>query len=560
MGVTKVKPVLIILLGLLAFGKLNAQKNVKLERAENLYGGVDENGERYNSPVGDVVFKQNETIIYCDSAIFYENTNAIRAFGNVKITDGDSVTITSRRLFYDGESKKAELREEVVFTKLKQLTLYTDFLDYYRIRQEAQYFNGGKLVDSTNVLTSEKGYYLVNTNMASFKKNVVGTNPDYTLESDTLQYNTETNIVYFRDQTKLTDVDGNVFNYEEGSYDTRIKRSNLSSGTIETTSYDLTGDKLFLDDIKKYYTATGNVEMISKEQDIIITGDFSYYDKVKGRAKVYGNTLMKKVMQLDTLYLTADTLVAIENEDPSQKRLLAYHNVNIFKSDLQGIADSLVYVNIDSILYFYNDPVLWTGGNQMTADSINVEIVNNTIDKLNMRVNSFVVSQDSIKNFNQIKGRNMVAFFNSGAINKVDVDGNGESLFFALDETDSYLVGMNKIICSNITINFKENLADNISFYIKPDASFIPPHELTDDVKRLKNFQWLEEYKPVLSTMLENKRHANISPYVENEDTKLIDNNVESKTRQSELPSLQKESLEKRGLKRNKQIKKKLDS
>ncbi|MEM9859866.1 MAG: OstA-like protein [Bacteroidota bacterium] len=504
----KVKIVFIILLAMLSWNQVTAQKNVKLERAENLYGGIDEAGERYNSPVGDVVFKQNETIIYCDSAIFYESTNAISAFGNVKITDGDSVTITSNRLYYDGETKKAELREDVVFTKLKQLTLYTEFLDYFRLKQEAQYFNGGKLVDSTNVLTSEKGYYLVNTNMASFKKNVVGTNPDYTLESDTLQYNTETNIVYFRDKTKLTDVEGNIFNYEEGFYDTRIKRSNLSSGTIETTSYDLTGDELFLDDIKKYYTATGNVEMISKEQDIIITGDFSYYDKVKGRAKVYGNALMKKIMQLDTLYLTADTLVAVESQDPTEKRLLAYHNVEIFKTDLQGIADSLVYVNIDSILYFYDDPALWTGGNQMTADSINVEIVNNTIDKLNMRVNSFVVSEDSISNYNQIKGRNMVAFFDSGAINKVDVDGNGESLFYALDETDTYLVGMNKIICSNITINFKDNLADNISFYIKPDASFIPPHELTDDIKRLKNFRWLIEKKPILAEMLENKRHA----------------------------------------------------
>ena len=232
---------------------------------------------------------------------------------------------------------------------------------------------------------------------------------------------------------------------------------------------------------------------------------------------------MKKILQADTMYLTADTLVAIENDDPSKKRILAYNNVEIFKSDLQGIADSLVYVNIDSIIYFYDDPVLWTGGNQMTADSINVEIVNNTIDKLNMRVNSFVASKDSIANYNQIKGRDMVAFFNNGAINKVDVDGNGESLFFALDETDTYLVGMNKIICSNITINFKENLADNISFYIKPDASFIPPHELTDEVKRLIDFQCLEEKKPILSEMLDNKRHAVLEPVKESIEPSIIE-------------------------------------
>lgn len=510
MAQIKVKIAFIFLLSVTVGGTALAQKKVELKRAENLYGGVDENGESFSSPVGSVVFEQNETTIYCDSAIFYESTNAIQAFGRVKITDGDSVTITSKRLFYDGFTKKAELRENVVFTKLDQLTLYTEFLDYYRNQQEAQYFNGGKLVDSINVLTSEKGYYKVNTNMASFKTNVVGTNPDYTLESDTLQYNTKTKIVYFRDKTTLTDVEGSVFNYEEGQYNTRIKRSDLASGEIESISYTLTGDQLFLDDIRKYYTAIGNVEMISKEQDVIITGDSSFYDRKNGLAKVYGNALMKKIMQLDTLYLTADTLVAIENEDPSKERILAYRDVKIFKPDLQGICDSLSYISVDSIIYFYNDPVLWTGENQMTADSINVEIANNTIDKLNMRVNSFVVSEDSISNYNQIKGRNMVAFFNDGEIKKVDVDGNGESLFFALDETDTYMVGMNKIICSNITINFLLNKADNISFYIKPDAAFIPPHELKSEDTRLKGFQWRHEEKPLLAEMLGEKQHVTL--------------------------------------------------
>ncbi|TRX52014.1 Organic solvent tolerance protein OstA [Fulvivirga sp. M361] len=501
----KVKIVLIFLFCLIAGHQLIAQKKVELKSADNLYGGIDENGENFNSPVGNVVFLQNETTIYCDSAIFYESTNTIKAFGHVKITDGDSVTITSKTLFYNGNTKKAELRNDVVFTKLEQLTLYTDFLDYYRQKQEARYFNGGKVVDSTNVLTSEKGYYHVDYNLASFKKNVVGTNPDYTLKSDTMQYNTKTKVVFFRAPTELTDVEGNVFNYEEGQYNTLIKKSDLYSGEIESESYVLTGDKLFLDDIRKYYTVTNNVEMISKEQDIIITGDFSFYNRKNGFAKVYGNALMKKIMKEDTLYITADTLMAIESEDEAKKRLLAYKDVKIFKKDLQGIADSLAYVNIDSIIYFYDDPVLWTGTNQMTADSINLKIVNNTIDKLNMTDNSFVVSKDSIANYNQIKGRDMVAYFEDDAIKKVDVNGNGESLFFALDETDQFVVGMNKIICSNIIINFKENTADNISFYVRPDASFIPPHELTKEMTKLKGFQWREEQKPELQQMLDGK-------------------------------------------------------
>jgi lipopolysaccharide export system protein LptA len=501
-----------------------AQKKVKLKKADRLVGGIDASGKRFDRFVGNVVFEQNETTILCDSAILFKKENLIKAFGHVKILEGDSITITAKRLVYKGDEKKAELRENVVFTKLNGVTLHTDFLDYDRLKQQAKYFNGGKLVDSINVLTSKKGYYQVNTNMASFKKDVVGKNPDYVLKSDTLQYNTKTNIVYFRDHTELTDVEGNIFYYEEGEYDTNIRKSNLAQGEIETETYFLKGNQLLLDEIRKTYRAIGDVEMISKEQDIIITGDFSYYKKDKGIAKVYGHALMKKIMDGDTLLLTADTLVAIESKDPSKKRLLAYKNVRIFKTDLQGISDSMAYVTADSTLYFYKDPVLWTDGNQMTADSINLLIKNGTIDKLNMDQNSFVVSTDSLANYNQVKGRKMVALFRNGKINKVNVDGNGESLFFALNDEETQVIGMNKIFCSRMVINFKLNKADNISFYIKPDASFIPPHELKEPEKTLSGFNWREAEKPTraeLKKLDRVKEEIDITPPVKPELKKI---------------------------------------
>jgi len=504
----QLKILLIAALVLITGGISWAQKKVKLKEAEVMYGSVKPDGERYDRVIGDVIFEQKETTIYSDSAHFYRKKNYIEAFGRVRIVEGDSITITAGKLIYDGDSKKAKLRKNVVFTKLNQMTLYTDFLDYDRPQQEAKYFNGGKLVDSTNVLTSGKGYYQVNTNMASFKRNVVGTNVDYTLKSDTLQYNTRSKIVFFRDETEVTNQQGDVATYYEGTYNTQAQKSDLAKGEVDTESYTLTGDKLRLDERRKYYTATGNVEMISKEQDVIITGDFSYFDKNKGLSKVYGNTLMKKVMEQDTLYLTADTLVAIENEDPTKKRLLAYKNVKIFKTDLQGIADSLAYHTSDSVLYFYNDPVLWTSGNQLTADSINVRIANGAIDKLNLNLNSFVISKDSVANFNQIKGRKMEGIFDQGKLSHVDVDGNGESLFFALDEEEIALMGMNKIVCSNMVINFKNNKADNASFYVQPDASFIPPHELKDEQRRLKGFAWRLEERPTKNKLLLGKSHV----------------------------------------------------
>jgi lipopolysaccharide export system protein LptA len=496
-----------------------SQRRVKLKRADNLVGSVKD-GQRYDRLLGNVIFVQNKTTIYCDSAHYFKSENRVEAFGRIHITEGDSIDVTSRGLSYDGDQKIAHLRKNVVFTKLGLATLYTDYLDYYRNQNEARYFNGGKLVDSTNVLTSKKGYYDINTNVASFKSDVVGVNEEYTMKSDTLQYNSKSKVIFFRATTTITDKEGGVAVYENGFYDTSKKQSSLNSGEIETPTYKLKGDQYFLNDLKKTYKAKGNVVMTSKEENMIIYGDDGDYDRGNGITKVYGNAYLAKITdEMDTLFMSADTLVSIESPDPMKKKLLAYNNVKIFKADLQGLADSVVYQAHDSTLYFFNDPVLWTDDNQMTADSIRMLITNKTIDRIFLIDNSFVVSQDTLLHFNQIKGRMMTAIFKDKAINHVDVEGNGESVYFALQEMKpeatqdsvasqkpkSMMMGMNKIICSNMKINFKEGKVNNISFYIQPDASFIPPAELEEGDKRLRGFSWRVKEKPEKSDVVKSK-------------------------------------------------------
>ncbi len=145
---------------------------------------------------------------------------------------------------------------------------------------------------------------------------------------------------------------------------------------------------------------------------MIIYGDDGFYDKKHGISKVFGHAYAAKVADDgDTLFLSADTLVSIENKIPKKKRLLAYHTVKIFKNDMQGIADSLAYISSDSTLFFYHDPVLWTDENQMTADSIHMLLKQKRIHRIYMVSNSFVVSIDSLDDYNQIKGRRMTTYF-----------------------------------------------------------------------------------------------------------------------------------------------------
>lgn len=488
---------LLVLLLFAAFSPALSQKRVKFKQARVLKAGKTLDGETYQRLIGDVIFTQNQTTIYCDSAHVFKKKNSLNAFGNVRITEGDSVDIKGRRLEYDGNKKLARLRGNVVFTKLATATLYTDYLDYARPANFAYYFNGGKLVDSANVLTSSKGYYNVSNNLASFKKNVKVVNPDYTMYADSLQYNSRSKIIYFVTETTVVNKDSSTFVYERGIYYTTTKVSDINKGTGETQDYTISGDKYDLDAARNVAKVRGNVVMTHKKENLIIYGQASDYFKERGITKVYNNAYVAKVTENnDTLYMRADTLVSVDNQDPALRKLLAYNRVKIYKTDMQGIADSLEYRSADSTIYFYKRPVLWSNGNQLTADSIRMLIQKNAIRKVFLVANAFVISTDTLLNFNQIKGRKMTADVHRGKISRVLVEGNGESLYFALDEKNALLMGMNKIICSSMIIRFKDGRVNNLSFYVQPDANFIPPHELKKEDMTLKGFVWKQNEKP----------------------------------------------------------------
>jgi len=479
------------------------QGRINIEQAESLVGGKNEAGEQYRKLIGDVILRQGSTRIFGDSVILYSEKNITEVFGErVKVEEGDSINVIGDRLIYNGNSRVAEMRNEVIYRD-PSMTLYTDNLDYDLKLSLAYYYEGGRLVDTTNVLTSEEGSYNTVTNMASFKDSVVLINPDYKLESDTLRYNTVTKVAYTLGPTVITRNDGTQLYAEAGSeYQTAEKQSIFGLGTIETESYVISADQLFFDEINQFYRGTSQVEMVSKENNVVITGDSAIYRRTEGITKIYGQAVMRKPMELDTLYLSADTLVSLEDSIPENERILAYKDVRIYRSDLQALSDSLSYHITDSILYFFQDPVLWNGGSQIVADSINIEVIGGQVRKMNTTENSFVISQDTIKNFNQVKGRNMVAYFEEGDIQKIDVNGNGESIYFALEQ-DTLLVGMNKIIGSDLKIEFTDNQVSDIRVYVKPQASFLPPHEITDESKKLADFRWRDSERPSKQQVIE---------------------------------------------------------
>src|SRR5688572_11603200 len=497
MKITKVLLFLLFLvIGFAAKAQQQAPKAEKVEllRADALEGGSF-NGVEIRKLIGNVAFKQKDTFLYCDSAYQYADRNAMEAFGNVRITQGDTVTATSNTAYYDGDARKAKLRGNVVLQD-PRMTLTTPNLDYDMERKVANYNEGGTIIDGTNNLVSQTGDYNTITKMFHFTKNVVLTSPDYVITTDDLLYHTVTKIAYFNGPTTVTGKDGKIY-AEKGDYNTITKVSNFQKNAkIETEKYLLGGDNIFYSQKTKYGQADGNVSMTSKTDNVVILGQHAKYWQNTGKAIVSGSPVMQSIMETDTLFMAADTLVSVEAKDTTQASMIyAYHDVKIFKTDLQGKCDSLTYNQKDSIIYLWRRPILWSDQNQLTSKRMELILRNKKLHTMQMYTDAFIVSEDTLRNFNQIKGRDMTAYFKDNKIKRVNVNGNAESIYYAL-EGDSAVTGTNRAICSNMIILFAENKLQSISFLEKPEARFIPPHELKPEETKLDGYQWLISEKP----------------------------------------------------------------
>ncbi len=472
-----------------------AQKKLKYT-AKGKQEVVRKKGQSTRYLIDSVVFVQKETTVYCDSAIYIRARNQLKAYDNVKITN-DSTVIRSDRLLYLGDDRTAQLREDVVYKRGFQ-ELYTDHLDYNLDSEIAYYFNGGQLIDTTNILSSTLGYFYAKENIARFYQSVVLTSPEFILKTDTLRYNTLSKIAYSFGPTEIINKEGTIIYANGGEFQTEINQTEISSGNIETSEYMLNGEKLFFDDFRQYYLGEGNVKLTSKENNLILLGDEGYHDKANGFSKIYGNAIMKKIMQLDTFYVAADTMVAIESEYDSAKRILAYPDIRIFKMNVQGIADSTAYFLADSIIMLYHNPVLWTGENQVLSDTIAIHLSDSSVEKMDLKRNAFLISKDSVSNFNQIKGRLMNIYFRDENLNYIDINGNCESLFHSMDETDTILLGINKMLTSNMTIRFLNNQIRDFTLYKSPEGRFLPPHMIMEADKTLDDFNWIINRRPSL--------------------------------------------------------------
>lgn len=450
-------------------------------------------GRRYQIFTRNVRFEQDNTQVFCDSAVRF-NDNRVEAYGRVRVVNkADSVTIRAKQLYYDPVSRRSRMRQDVVY-RGPDFTLFTDNLDYNMATRKAQYFNGGRIVDEQMKLESVFGDFNPANDVMIFRTRVVLNDPQGIVKSDYLRYNTKEGMAYFEGPTQIIGKDNNVINAKDGAqYDTETRQFFGTETRIEDPEYVITGDQSsFIEGFRKI---VGHVNLFSKSDSVTVLGREALYQEAKGLTQIYGNPKLIMPFGNDTLWLSADTLVSYQGRGNGDRKLIAYNNVRIFKNDLQGVADSLIYNFTDSTIYFYSNPAIWSEETQITGDSIQLLLGKGQVRKMYTYQNSFVISQVNARRYNQIKGRQMETDFRDNKITRLNVQGNGESVYFQV-EADSMVSGMNRMICSNMLLTFENNKISRIRFYQSPEASFVPVQEISEEKAKLEGFTWRDWQRP----------------------------------------------------------------
>lgn len=482
---------LLFLLPALSFSQ--ERKMIEILRAGSLQSNerIAANAQRL---IDTVLIRHKNILVWCDSAYTYTGTNRVDAFGNVHIQQDDTLHLYARTVKYDGDRSFARAWGNVRLVN-KSITVYSDTLDYDLEANTSYYDDSGKIVDSTTTITSVIGKYFIDQDLLYFYTDVVGVNKDFTLESDTVNYNTETGRINIQGPTTIRDT-ANTLYAEGGWYDSETGEAELlKKPLISNKTQNIAANYIKYNKENKSGTALGKVKIQDAENNSIILGEVAEYNDSLQTALVTDSAVYINYAKNDSLFLHADTLRTVPDTIEGEKIIFAYYGVRFFRTDVQGICDSMVYYTRDSVIQLHNNPVIWSDIHQLSADLIEMQQFADAPDELHLTKNSFIISKQDSGRFDQIKGKEMVGYIVNKKLNKIDVNGSGQTLYYAREE--NRIIGLNRSESSKIGINFKDGKIFRISFLNAPEGELKPLFELKEEDKKLKDFNWRINLRPL---------------------------------------------------------------
>jgi len=442
--------------------------------------------------IGNVVFRHEGALMYCDSAYFYPGENSLDAFKNIHINQGDSVHLYGDILHYNGNNRLAEVRTNVRLEG-QNTVLNTESLDFDLSRNVGYYINYADIVSGTDNLRSKEGYYYNDTEIYFFIDSVELSNPDYDIITDTLRYHIPTSTAYFFGPTEIIG-DSSYIYCENGWYNTDTNISMLKEKVfVRNVKQTLEADSLYYEREEGYGEAFSNITVIDFEQNTILKGNHAYVNEKDEWAQLTELAQLIYITDEDSIFVHADTLRAVTNED-GFRQINAYYGVKFFKSDLQGKCDSLFYSTADSVLRLYTSPVLWYDVNQLSADYIEIRTKNNQIDQLFMENSAFIINREDSVKYNQIKGTTMLCYFMESELRRINASGNGQTVYYVKNEEE--LIGVNLAESSDIIILFEDDQVSEIKFITMPVATLYPVEKAPENQMILEGFNWNELSRP----------------------------------------------------------------
>ena len=523
---------------------LYARGNVVLQQWDSIY--VFSDTLRYLGDskdaylLGSVVLQNDVQKLFTESLHYNTGTQIAVYDQGATITDDTTFLYSSRGTYYVGQN--VVFFKDSIFIRGKDFTLYADSLKFNTETQVA-YFASPTRIDLKNgsKIYCERGYFDMPNSEALFTQNAQYVRDDQQAEGDSIYYfgdssqvvlignaslaepgkkATADKIIY-NEESEVLDLQGDAhfedsirtMNSEVLTYDlANDKVSTSARSTLDNPPQFLEADSIDFDNARGTGKAAGNIIWRDTSSNYTILSAKAYYIDSTGYLKAYGGRpLLINEVETDTFFLSADTLVSYE--EPSEldtlRHFLAYHDVKIYKSDLQAICDSLTYSSLDSTFRLYDDPIIWSDTSQFEADSLELRMRDDAIHQIYLNQNAFILNSADEILFNQMKGKEITAYFESGEIDRMLIKGNATSVYYVMDDFRAY-VGVNETQCSSMLLRFGNNAINEIVFYESPKAIFHPIQDINPEELKLEGFNWriLERPNSVIDLSSKWKEHS----------------------------------------------------
>ena len=431
--------------------------------------------------------------VWCDQAIHYAAENFFKAYGNVRMEQGDTITMTSKYAEYNGTTQFAFASGNVNMRN-PQTSLQTDTLFFDRLKQQAYYRSGGTVRDSASVLKSRIGRYYLNDEKYSFASEVVITNPEYVLTSSQLDFYSETGHAYMYGPSTITSEESVIY-AERGFYDTRGNTGYfVKNSRIDYENRILEGDSLYFNRNTNFASATNNIKVTDTINKSVIKGHYAEVFREKDSVFITKKAVAIALQEKDSIYIHSDTLMVTGKAD--DRVIRGFYDVRLFKSNMSGKSDSIHVQERTGLTQMLGNPVIWSGNNQLTGDTIH--LINNTkteqLDSLKVYYNAFMIQKDSLGGYNQIKGKEMYGTFTDNDLTQVDLIKNTETIYYMRNDPGE-LIGINKTLSSSIQVMLKDQKVQDVYYLKQVDGTLYPEEDLPPNARELKGFNWRGDEK-----------------------------------------------------------------